>query len=69
MSAEADELAVVQNEDLVGVLQAGGALADDEDGQAAGQSCQRLAQGGVGGVVQSAGAVVQNEDVGLALSV
>ncbi len=59
-------LAVVQHDDLVGVLQAGGTLADDEDGQAPGQSGQRLAQGRVGGVVQCAGAVVQDEDVRLA---
>ena len=49
--------------DSVGVLQAGGALADDEYGQIARQSSQSLAQGRVGGVVQCAGTVVEDEDV------
>ena len=48
------------------MLQAGGALADDEDGHAAGQGGQCLAQGGIRGVVQGAGTVVQNQDLRLA---
>ena len=66
MTAKAHHAAIVQHDDLVGVLQAGGALADDEDGQIARQSGQSLAQGRVGGVVQCAGAVVEDEDVRLA---
>ena len=45
------QMAVVQHQDLIRVLQASGTLADNEHGQAAGQSRQCLAQGGVGGVV------------------
>ena len=66
MTAKAHHAAVVQHDDLVGVLQAGGALADDEDGQIARKSGQSLAQGRVGGVVQCAGAVVEDEDIRLA---
>ena len=47
-------------------VQTGGTLADDEHGQCPGQRRQCLAQGGVGGVVQRAGAVIQNQNVRLA---
>ena len=59
-------MAVIQHQNLVGVLQTGGTLADDEHGQCPGQRRQCLAQGGVGGVVQRAGAVIQNQNVRLA---
>ena len=42
MGAKAYQMAVVQHQDLISVLQAGGALADDEDGQIARQSGQSL---------------------------
>ena len=48
------------------MLQTGGTLADDEHGQCPGQRRQCLAQGGVGGVVQRTGAVIQNQNVRLA---
>ena len=64
VTAKAHHMAVVQHDDLVCVLQTGGTLADDEDGQSARQRGQRLAQGRVGGVVQCTGAVVEDEDVG-----
>ena len=59
-------MAVVQHQNLIRVLQAGGALAHDEHGQAAGQSSQCLAQSSIGGVVQCAGAVVKDQNLRLA---
>ena len=66
MGAKAHQMAVVQHQNLIRVLQAGGALAHDEHGQVAGQSSQCLAQGGIGGVVQCAGAVVKDQNFRLA---
>ena len=65
MAAAAHHVAVVQHDDPVGVLQAGRPLADDEHRHAAGQGRNGLAQRRVGGKVQGAGAVVQDQDVGL----
>ena len=65
MGAAAHHVAVVQHDDPVGVLEAGRPLADDEHRHAARQSRNGLAQSRVGGKVQGAGAVVQNQDVGL----
>ena len=45
MPAQTHHPAVIQHDDLVGVLQAGGTLAHDEHGQVTGQSGQCLAQG------------------------
>ena len=54
-------MSVVQHQNQVGVLEGGHPLGDDKHGRMIRKSRQRAAQCRIGGVVQRAGTVVQNQ--------
>ena len=61
MGAVSGNAAVVQDQDLVGVLYGRDALGDDDDGGILQIGGEGLADGGLCGAVHSGGGVVQNE--------
>src|SRR5699024_7044677 len=63
--APAADAAAFQHEHMVGVLHAGDALGDDEDGSAGDLFGKALADLGVGGGIDGAGRVVEDQDLGL----
>ena len=66
MCALPDERAVIQHKDLIGILDGGRALRHQKYGDVRIVGADGLAQARVRGIVQRGGAVVQNENFGIA---
>ena len=66
MRALASQYPVIQNEDLIGIAHGSGALGNDEGGGRVIHGADGHAELGIGGIVQGRGAVIENQNRGLA---